>query len=260
MQVRHFPPEIWSIIFSFACTDDGFTGRSLSLVSKMFYHVSQPMQLTSVAVYGPDQLESFVSLLEKKPPHLRKVRHLLITDEERSFFGPLRESPPLISYTARDLIELMLPPLRDYSRTTSPLLLRIFSMVQSTLETLALLLPEYYYQDPIPAIPIDLPKLTELILDGTVQINSLKQSQTLPSLERLEIVSHDSLPSDFTPTFRKFAPRLAHLCVGSVCTGGEAGESIEALKTAIEVWSERLPREGETVAFRTPESHHRPAS
>ncbi|KAJ7251414.1 hypothetical protein C8J57DRAFT_1078181 [Mycena rebaudengoi] len=72
------PPEIYAHIFSYACTDSGYTGRSLSLVSKYFHEVSKPAILQSIALYGRAQILAFAALLDQTPPHLRTTRALLI--------------------------------------------------------------------------------------------------------------------------------------------------------------------------------------
>lgn len=80
------PPEVWVRIFSFACLDTGFTGRSLSLVSKYICEVSKPVKFQSIALHGHDQILAFAALLERIPPHLRRVRNLLV-----SFYWGMKE-------------------------------------------------------------------------------------------------------------------------------------------------------------------------
>ncbi|KZP13365.1 hypothetical protein FIBSPDRAFT_692487, partial [Athelia psychrophila] len=46
--MKHIPSEIWRNISSEACTDTGFTGLSLSLVSKFVRSASEPVKLQSV--------------------------------------------------------------------------------------------------------------------------------------------------------------------------------------------------------------------
>ncbi|KAH9937974.1 hypothetical protein B0H21DRAFT_757742 [Amylocystis lapponica] len=70
-----FPAEIWGRIFSLACTDDGSTGLSLALVSRYVHDVSFPVQLQSIALAGFVQVHRFADMLERRPPHLRCVRH-----------------------------------------------------------------------------------------------------------------------------------------------------------------------------------------
>jgi hypothetical protein len=72
------PPELWTEIFSYACTDNGFTGRSLSLVSRHVHRCSKTVKLQSVSVIGLPQIIRFVSLLRSTPPHLKRIRQLFI--------------------------------------------------------------------------------------------------------------------------------------------------------------------------------------
>jgi hypothetical protein len=75
------PPEICGKIFLFACRDNGYTGRS-SLVSKYIHETSKPVQLQSISLRGHDQMLGFAALLKRTPPHLRRVRNLLILSND----------------------------------------------------------------------------------------------------------------------------------------------------------------------------------
>lgn len=79
MNVDRCPLEIWTFIFSLACTDGGFTGRSLSLVSKSFREASIPVKLQCISVIGPTQISSFASLLKQIPTSHRLIRSLFIS-------------------------------------------------------------------------------------------------------------------------------------------------------------------------------------
>lgn len=50
------PPEIWSNIFDSACTDDGFTARSLSLVSRHIRAVSQDHRYLIINISSTRQM------------------------------------------------------------------------------------------------------------------------------------------------------------------------------------------------------------
>ncbi|KAF7981944.1 hypothetical protein HWV62_30729 [Athelia sp. TMB] len=73
------PPEIWTTISAYACTDAGSTGRSLSLVSKFIRDVSAPFKLQSMSIHGRQQAVAFQDLLLRTPPHLRRVRYLYLS-------------------------------------------------------------------------------------------------------------------------------------------------------------------------------------
>src|ERR1700691_3432889 len=74
------PPEILWKIYGFACTDDGYTGRSLSHVSRYIYESSKPVKFQSLAVRGAWQAVECAALLESTPSHLRRVDNLFISD------------------------------------------------------------------------------------------------------------------------------------------------------------------------------------
>ncbi|KAJ7781853.1 hypothetical protein DFH07DRAFT_949546 [Mycena maculata] len=76
------PPEICAHIFNFACRDSGYTGRSLSLVSRYIHEASEPARLQSIALVGRKQILAFAALLEQTPAHLRTTRYLFINGQE----------------------------------------------------------------------------------------------------------------------------------------------------------------------------------
>ena len=75
------PLELCQRIFELACTDDGTTGRSLSLVSKPIRDISAPYKLQSICVSGAKQANLFVSALESTPPQHRRVSYLSISND-----------------------------------------------------------------------------------------------------------------------------------------------------------------------------------
>ncbi|KAF8172090.1 hypothetical protein BJ912DRAFT_1081105, partial [Pholiota molesta] len=77
------PPEICGEIYSFACLDDGRTGRSLSLVSKFTHETSKPYKLQSVSLIGHAQLYAFADLVERTPEHLRRVKCIFVSAHSR---------------------------------------------------------------------------------------------------------------------------------------------------------------------------------
>jgi hypothetical protein len=74
------PVEIHAHIFQLACTDGGYTGRALSLVSKYFHDVSKPTKYYSVSCHGSWQAIEFLRLITNLPPRHRIVCHLFVTD------------------------------------------------------------------------------------------------------------------------------------------------------------------------------------
>jgi len=67
------------MFYSLACTDGGYTGRSLSLVSRYVHETSKPFKLQSVCVKGILQAIEFESFLSNNPGIDHGVRHLFVS-------------------------------------------------------------------------------------------------------------------------------------------------------------------------------------
>ena len=80
LKMDRCPVEIHAHIFQLACTDGGYTGRALSLVSKYFHDVSKPSKYYSVSCHGSWQAIEFLRLITNLPPYHRIVCHLSVTD------------------------------------------------------------------------------------------------------------------------------------------------------------------------------------
>ena len=72
------PVEIWHLIFSLACTDDGSTGRSLSLVSTHFRDISAPFKYQSIAITHWSQIIAFSHFFCKLPASQKRTRFLFV--------------------------------------------------------------------------------------------------------------------------------------------------------------------------------------
>jgi hypothetical protein len=72
------PDEILHDIFVLACTDDGTTGRRLSITSRRIRRVASAVRYRYIAVFGAAQLKAISVLLEAGPPSIR-VEHLLVS-------------------------------------------------------------------------------------------------------------------------------------------------------------------------------------
>lgn len=91
MNSDQIPTEIWSEIFGHACTDDGTTGRSLSLVSSTFSEISRRFKYQSISIKRTKHVLHLAEILSAAPENDRKVKYLFIacppiffdaTDEE----------------------------------------------------------------------------------------------------------------------------------------------------------------------------------
>lgn len=75
------PVEIWHKIFRMCCTDGGYTGRSLCLVSKRVRELSKQSKYHSIAIRGAWQAVQFMQILEATAFEPQPVCHLFITNE-----------------------------------------------------------------------------------------------------------------------------------------------------------------------------------
>jgi hypothetical protein len=134
----HFPAEIWGEIFTFACVDDGRTGRALSLVSQFIHETSKPYKLQYIAVIGEERLRAFADLLEQTPSHLRHVKCFFL------FYH---------SYY--------------YLRTDLRVLKRILHAISSSVRIIH---AAFGWARPFVLLPVSLPVLEELVVHGPIDI------------------------------------------------------------------------------------------
>lgn len=76
--MRPFPAELWHNIGAIACTDGGYTGCSLSLVSHCMRDVMRPVRYTSVALTSQQSCLAFAGMLDDINPHSAIV-HLFVS-------------------------------------------------------------------------------------------------------------------------------------------------------------------------------------
>jgi len=198
------PVELWLKIFAIACTDDGFTGRSLSLVSRYIRDTSKSFKLQSVAICGLRQTVEFAALVTKTPRC--HARHLYICD------GTCRSH-------ADDNERSVDAHTRQEALSTS--ISTIIAAVSPTLWTLSLygnlswVRPVALRTGPNTFLPF----LTDLTIqcdglyaheDGHQPDASFSSFPTLPSLRYLNIPS-DLPASDLLANIPHFAPYLTHI-------------------------------------------------
>ncbi|KAI1796044.1 hypothetical protein LXA43DRAFT_988087 [Ganoderma leucocontextum] len=77
---RRLPVELLDSIFSYACTDGGYTGRSLSLVSAHFREVARHIRFQSIALASLRHIKSFLACLTRERVYTKvRVRHLFLS-------------------------------------------------------------------------------------------------------------------------------------------------------------------------------------
>ncbi|KDQ49216.1 hypothetical protein JAAARDRAFT_662528 [Jaapia argillacea MUCL 33604] len=226
------PPEICEYIFSFACTDDGTTARSLSLVSRYIYQTSTIYRYQTISVMGVDKMLSLCVALEKTPLPRRPVRHLFATHHKipaNASSRPLSRRFTVDLIYGKSSLTQMATSIKDKHEEPTNLqtfraVVRLLGLVSSTLETLTIVMPSKTQGFAIPLPLHRLTALTELSIYGmfgshTAWIPEL--SYTLPKLQRLHIAGPDTNQYQ-TPWLVRLAPALTHLRL----TGVEGGRGV----------------------------------
>ncbi|KAK7055357.1 hypothetical protein R3P38DRAFT_1353303 [Favolaschia claudopus] len=189
------PPEVWMQIFAFSCTDGGFTGRSLSGVSRATHYLSKPVKYQSLCVVGRYRLFKLLVVLSRLPPNERRIKYLFIAgfDDTKAFDG-------------RDM---------DLPVNADDILGRVLCLVAPSLVSLDIHRRTVLQQPS--AFEIDFPLLTDLTLHGPYQ--SLHPTRrrpgaaSFPSLRRLDIHHFSHRPAHFLQHIVPAVPRLARLRV-----------------------------------------------
>ncbi|KAI0710743.1 hypothetical protein C8Q76DRAFT_738611 [Earliella scabrosa] len=167
------PLELHAQIFAYACTDDGSTARALSLVSRYVRDVTAPFLYQSLVISGLDQMSELVARLDAAPPHLRRIRHLFLSDWTHP-----EVQKRTVGCSPVDMERY------DAERA---LAIRIIDYAAPTLETLALVASCPYTAPPLVGhlFSTPLPRLAELSIHGFYPFP--RTSGTLPKLERLHL-------------------------------------------------------------------------
>lgn len=242
------PMEIWGRIFSFACIDDGYTGHSLSQVSRYFRMASNHYQLQSVALSGRDQIQRFADLLENTHPRCRSVRYLYVSEslarddiargQDLAQRYPHRLSPAeMESLSPEDLVRKYmlhechsddwicimrkvismrgLPQMKqqlaaERQQSLSATLLRILQLVSSNLQTLTMCMDK---ECPDAFFAVSFPRLTELHLVTTSDPTYSHINAELRKVHILPSLTHLHLTNcaELLEAFGNRVPCLAHL-------------------------------------------------
>lgn len=146
------PPEMLHIVCGYACTDAGFTARSLSLVSKYIHNVTQPFRYQTIVVSGSRQILKLSSMLYKIPSNQRYIRRCAISESPIHIHrGRVMHHKTSSPSTA---------PMDDTSRTQA--IHNILHAIADTVETLYI-----SSQTAIPDEPLMIfPRLEELTSSG----------------------------------------------------------------------------------------------
>jgi hypothetical protein len=196
------PPEIWTEVFAFACTDGGYTGRALSMVSRDVHLISKPLKYQSVCVVGPKQLLKLLAVLSELSPGARGVKSLFVAalDESKDVEdGSTERHRRFQAHSGRDVAEQAL--------------CRILHLVSPSLLTLHI--HRTTISRPSLLVEMDLPVLANLTLHGPFKSThpASVRPRTFPSLRKINIYHFAYHPEKFLQHILHAAPLLTHLRV-----------------------------------------------
>ncbi|TRM62889.1 hypothetical protein BD626DRAFT_403302 [Schizophyllum amplum] len=166
------PAELWAIIFEYACTDTGATGRALSLTCVHFRELARRVRLQCVAVVGAHQIVTFEAYLRTLPPDERQVRHIFISSCPQTL-SP--DAPTAHTHVCR------MPNSSGYYA--------VIEAYRSLLELVAPTLLTCYFSHSIARLshllPVSMPHLKSLVLHGPKPTWFVRSTQRFPELQRL---------------------------------------------------------------------------
>ncbi|KAF7981959.1 hypothetical protein HWV62_30759 [Athelia sp. TMB] len=200
------PPEIWYKIASYACTDGGATGLSLSRVSKLIRASTVALKLQSVSIHGHGQVIAFHKLLLRTPSSLRRTRFLYIS------FGP---TSVVVGIHTPD--RMMSPVEIDHQeiQQASDACGGILEEVSESLEILYLNVPVAHFR---PLSVDSFPKLVEMTSDGlaglaeSFETGDEPHRPPCPRLRRWHLMCESGThPTTLLIYLHNIAPAITHL-------------------------------------------------
>ncbi|KAF4598361.1 hypothetical protein EYR38_006763 [Pleurotus pulmonarius] len=223
------PPEIWTRIFGFACTDDGATGRSLALVSRYVRETSGPVRFKRVVLKGVDKIVAFADMLEVLEAGRRRVNTLDIvvdvdaeegaSDEEKQ----MRKNEELDSHSYLNSLHrktkctrsITVPhECRSRGIIASGAITHILDMVAPHLQDLSIWFNATYERTFVFLPSIDLPELRRLAFRGErVPFFSGSSGNGQVKCEKLKemTVVWDQFPMDVVRHVKAISGQLADL-------------------------------------------------
>ncbi|EKM49542.1 uncharacterized protein PHACADRAFT_153969 [Phanerochaete carnosa HHB-10118-sp] len=180
------PVELWMKIITLACIDGGYTGSSLSFVSRTMRDVVEPLRFQSVSLISEEQQLAFSNLLRARGPSPPVIRHLLV-------FVKMHRGDEAEPDDAAKTVGLQ-QTLRD-----------ILSVAAPNLETLVV----HDTRFDLASSGLVFPALCNLSVDGLGC--SSETVSRFPSLRRLHITSEYESSAGFWSGLAHSAPSLTHL-------------------------------------------------
>lgn len=86
------PIELWAVVVRYACTDGGYTGCALSLVSTRMRDVTRSFRYQSIALTSIEGTTAFAAILDSSCPH-PNIKHLFISISDFDWWGSRQLGP-----------------------------------------------------------------------------------------------------------------------------------------------------------------------
>ncbi|KAI0701298.1 hypothetical protein BC835DRAFT_1404540 [Cytidiella melzeri] len=209
----NLPFELHSQILELACTDDGTTARSLSLVSRYVREAAQPFLYQSIAVSGLRSLNELADRLESLPSHKRRVRRLFLSDWTHK-----AAKQQLVSSTDADM------DMYEVERTT---IVRVLDLVVSTLESLSIIVSCPFNSTRLIGylFSLNFPLLEDLSIHGFYPFSPSHSG--MPNLRRLHLSGNRNPHGLFqTGGFDIWSPKLVHLRISGLVSAASFAEEL----------------------------------
>nr|VWP00650.1 MFS domain-containing protein [Ganoderma boninense] len=217
------PVELITTIAFFACTDGGFTGASLSAVSKRIRDATHCTRFLSAFLSSSPErftqfLTSYLAQRYRIPEVMPQVRHLFLSllpiEGE-----PIHRFPPLHPALILGEYDKYLRRLGDLGDQYGPLVCSLIQTLAPTLETFTFVRGEWKN---VPQLHCTFPRLRELTLvDGApefLRIADVPQGRVplFPRLERMHIIEcFYARPVDLRQ-WAPHAPALTHVRISGL--------------------------------------------
>ena len=221
------PTELWRAILTGACTDGGFTGKSLALTNKFFHAQSLSTRFHSLSLTSLARIKAFLSFLETQPKECNPtIHHLYLSflDETEPANPPAEFWRTYSRWTKlekQEYLENVQAEKERWNVQFIAAMTRLFDFAGPHHRTLCILESIHLR---FPHVPVNsLPKLQELSLLGGYELFMLEKlprtpspnhpAFKFPSLQRLHCVCvHWSKPSDIlTYLANRASPSFTHL-------------------------------------------------
>ncbi|KAI4519226.1 hypothetical protein K525DRAFT_258719 [Schizophyllum commune Loenen D] len=198
MSAYRLPPELWTIIFEYACNDTGATGRSISQTCVHFHDIARRVRLRCVSVTGAYQIRAFEAHLQSLPPDERQVRHIFVSSCPQA---KSRDAPIAHAHVCR------MPGSEGYAATLAAYR-RIFALVAPTLRTcyVSHCISRYSYM-----LPCSMPHLTSLVMNGPQPTWYAPTAERFPALRYLGFAGFSDYRPESIDDLWNIAPNLEHI-------------------------------------------------